>query len=526
MEKEHFQRRLAMWWRHILAVAAGLLGRPPVEAVNSSQFKTCSQSGFCARQRAYAGSPTHRWIVPSASIRLEEGDTALRWAIERDDGAVKLQSLLQIHQGGILRIRIDEPSRRVVRYRSAPNDIVLDNDLQNTRLSYQLDGAKSLLTVLGGDGGGDGAVTVQVKLDEFSLSILRNDGTRLFGVGQQGFFNVESSGRPEDETFQRWTDSQPYGLQSLGVDVSFYGSTHLMGLPEHATSLALKSTRSLVSADDDKDSVAPSLSSSVATPVATPYTEPYRLYNLDVFEYELDSPAALYGTIPVLWGVEAGNPHSARGLFWNNPSESWIDVYDHGSFDEGRMAHFISESGIIDVLFFTGPQVADILSQYYRVTGKPFMPPLFSLGYHQCRWNYMSQEDLLEVNANLDAHQIPADVLWLDIEHTNGKCYFTWNKETFPDPVKMQEELVGRELVLIVDPHLKKDDGYALYSQIAAEPKLGVVGKEGSGLFEGDCWPGQSVWPDFINPLTRIWWRKQFLLTNPTVRQLLLIIPL
>jgi len=29
-------------------------------------------------------------------------------------------------------------------------------------------------------------------------------------------------------------------------------------------------------------------------------SEPYRLYNLDVFEYELDSRMALYGSIPVL----------------------------------------------------------------------------------------------------------------------------------------------------------------------------------------------------------------------------------
>ena len=29
-------------------------------------------------------------------------------------------------------------------------------------------------------------------------------------------------------------------------------------------------------------------------------SEPYRLYNLDVFEYELDSRMALYGSIPVM----------------------------------------------------------------------------------------------------------------------------------------------------------------------------------------------------------------------------------
>jgi len=29
-------------------------------------------------------------------------------------------------------------------------------------------------------------------------------------------------------------------------------------------------------------------------------TDPYRLYNLDVFEYELHNPMALYGSVPYL----------------------------------------------------------------------------------------------------------------------------------------------------------------------------------------------------------------------------------
>ena len=43
------------------------------------------------------------------------------------------------------------------------------------------------------------------------------------------------------------------------------------------------------------------------------YSDPYRLYNLDVFEYELDSPMALYGHVPVLYahGVKDGKGVSA-----------------------------------------------------------------------------------------------------------------------------------------------------------------------------------------------------------------------
>lgn len=43
--------------------------------------------------------------------------------------------------------------------------------------------------------------------------------------------------------------------------------------------------------------------------------------------------------------------------------------------------------------------------------------------YHQCRWNYNDEADTLAVDAGFDEHDIPYDVIWLDIEHTDGKRY-------------------------------------------------------------------------------------------------------
>ena len=59
------------------------------------------------------------------------------------------------------------------------------------------------------------------------------------------------------------------------------------------------------------------------------------------------------------------------------------------------------------------------------------------------------------------------DVMWLDIEHTDGKRYFTWDSRKFPDPVGMTNELSarGRKLVTIVDPHIKRDSNYAFYQE-------------------------------------------------------------
>ncbi len=74
-------------------------------------------------------------------------------------------------------------------------------------------------------------------------------------------------------------------------------------------------------------------------------------------------------------------------------------------------------------------------------TGYQALPPLFSLGYHQCRWNYEDEADVKAVDAGFDLHGIPYDVIWLDIEHTKGKRYFTWDSDLFPNPAELQHYL-------------------------------------------------------------------------------------
>lgn len=91
-------------------------------------------------------------------------------------------------------------------------------------------------------------------------------------------------------------DSRPYGNAGVSFDLTFEGALNAYGLPEHASSLALQ---------DTKDG------------------EPYRLYNLDVFEYEVDSRMALYGAVPL---VLAQDKAKSTGAFFLNTAEMFIDV--------------------------------------------------------------------------------------------------------------------------------------------------------------------------------------------------------
>lgn len=291
-----------------------------------------------------------------------------------------------------------------------------------------------------------------------------------------------------EERFQSHTDPKLRGPESAGADISFPFADHIYGIPERTTRFSLEDT---VDAEGNVVS------------------EPYRLYNLDVFEFELDKPLGLYGSIPFL---TARNGKDACGMVWMNSAETYVDV--RGTKEPvGKATHWYSETGAIDIYLIPGPTPGDVFKQYLRLTGKPAIPQRFALGYHQCRWNYRDEEDSKAVDAGFDERDIPYDVLWLDIEHTDGKRYFTWDYSRFPDPTALQNHIAsrGRKMVTIVDPHVKRDNKYSLH-RFATERNYYVMKPDGKP-FDGWCWPGSSSYFDFASPEIRAAFAGRF---NPT----------
>uniref|UniRef100_A0AAR2JHA8 Glycoside hydrolase family 31 N-terminal domain-containing protein n=1 Tax=Pygocentrus nattereri TaxID=42514 RepID=A0AAR2JHA8_PYGNA len=295
------------------------------------------------------------------------------------------------------------------------------------------------------------------------------------------------------ENFKQFRDIKANGPSSVGIDLSLHGFTNVYGLPEHADSLRLKDTSG---------------------------SEPYRLYNLDVFGYKINRRLGLYGSVPLL---VAHKPDRTLGVFWLNASETLVDLQysNHEEGDNGPTVKWsrlspetnvswVSESGQIDCFLLLGPSPAQVFSQYAQLTGYQALPPLFSLGYHQCRWSYDDEEDVKSVDAGFDLHAIPYDVIWLDIDHTERKRYFTWDSKLFPNPIDMQLHLQRkkRKLVVINDPHIKADPHWPFF--FAARDGHHFVNDRDGNVYYGTCWPGNSCYLDFSSSRTRSWYASQF----------------
>lgn len=407
-----------------------------------------------------------------------------------------------MYNNGVLRLKIDENYSDAISKRrfQVPDVLLPDLDDRKLYLSRFVEKTTDFSVVFL-----TSELEAVIKHDPFEI-VVRDSNSKskdpILSLNSYGLFDFETlrpkkEGEDWEERFRSHTDSRPNGPQSISFDLSFHGAEFMYGIPEHGSEkLELQYTRG------------PGVEDS----------EPYRLFNLDVFEYLHESPFGLYGSIPYM--ISHGEKYSSA-FFWLNAAEMQIDVLSPGWNEEEKNNNgkrvdtfWMSEAGIVDAFFMVGSKPKDVLRQYASLTGTQAMPQEFALGYHQCRWNYRDEEDVANVDSGFDEHDIPYDVLWLDIEHTDGKKYFTWDSTLFPNPKEMQNKLSskGRHMVTIVDPHIKRDDSYYIHKE--AKEK-GYYVKDSSGSdYDGFCWPGPSSYLDVLNPEIREWWGGKFSFEN------------
>jgi len=531
----------------------------PGMCVKREDFKTCSQSGFCTRQRAYANlvdktstnsASPYRVIPNTIEFNKNEGYITAKviktTSVASPDvppaGAI-FNIKLDLLKSGSVRMNFGEAEDDIkTRFDVAP--IVLDNNTPETFKNAKSSENNNENIVSYTFGEKDNETTIVITLNPLKIELLK-EGEVVLAFNQNGYFNFEEhrhkdspqsdnndentanentankegNDNPEanaesnteatqelseeekqkqeeiknliedvqkdmwEESFKSNTDSKPYGPESIGFDITFTGFKNVYGIPQHTGPLNLKTTRNNN---------------------GNGYSEPYRLYNLDVFEYEIDSPMAIYGAIPFMLGHKR---NTSAGVLFVNSSEMWVDVEQD---DDSTHTHWMAESGKMDIFFFVGKNPKDVVKKYMNITGKPQLPQYFAIAYHQCRWNYNDEADVLSVDSKFDEYGIPYDVLWLDIEHTDGKRYFTWDYTKFPDPEKLQRKLgsKGRKMVTIVDPHIKVDNDYYVYKE--AKDQDFFVHNNNDQPFDGWCWPGSSSWIDYLNPKAFNWYTEQY----------------
>ncbi|MBD1428160.1 glycoside hydrolase family 31 protein [Sphingobacterium litopenaei] len=221
-------------------------------------------------------------------------------------------------------------------------------------------------------------------------------------------------------------------------------------------------------------------------------------WNSDTYSYAFNQEP-LYKTIPFYLGVTGGD---AYGIFFDNTFKTYFDF----AAEHNDQTSFWSEGGELQYYYIHGPQLIDVVKRYHELTGTHFLPPLWAIGYHQCRWSYYPEANVRHVAEQFRKREIPCDAIYLDIDYMDGYRCFTWNKKYFPDPKQMISDLAanGFKTVVMIDPGIKVDENYWVFKE-GQENKYFC--RRGDDYFmEGFVWPGRCQFPDYTNPKVREWW--------------------
>lgn len=232
------------------------------------------------------------------------------------------------------------------------------------------------------------------------------------------------------------------------------------------------------------------------------------LWNIDTPAYSVDGGSHLYQSHPWVMGVREDG--SAFGIIADNTWRQSISITDH-------QVTFESQGPAFRVVVIERESPRQLMKALVELTGTMSLPPLWSLGYQQCRFSYQPDTQVMEIADQLRKHQIPADVIWMDIDYMDGYKIFTFNPKEFSNPKKLNDYLHQHHFksVYMIDPGVKVEPGYFVDDQGTAGDYW-VKDKEGKP-FVGNVWPGPCHFPDFTRPEVRMWWAtlyKDFIATG------------
>ncbi|GAB4515609.1 MAG: hypothetical protein Tsb0013_20190 [Phycisphaerales bacterium] len=194
---------------------------------------------------------------------------------------------------------------------------------------------------------------------------------------------------------------------------------------------------------------------------------------------------------------------SAFGVLVDTTWRSSLDTED----PTGDGIIFQTEGPSPRVVTIDAPSPQEVVIALADITGQPFMPPMWSVGYHQSKYSYFPQSNVLDIANEFRTRQIPAEVIWMDIDYMDGFRNFTFNSSAFPNPAQLNSDLdaLNFQAVWMANCGQKVDGGWDVYQQMFAQ-NLAVKSPDQINDFWGQVWPGTSVWPDYTMQATRDWW--------------------
>ena len=194
------------------------------------------------------------------------------------------------------------------------------------------------------------------------------------------------------------------------------------------------------------------------------------------------------------------------GLFLDYPG---LVTFDIGYTHLNELSIEVPDCNL-DLYIITGASLLSIVNQFRKLIGPSYIPPYFAFGFGQSRWGYQNTADIKAVADGYQKHNLPLDMIYLDIDYMDHYKDFTINEERFPNfndfTAEMKER--GIHLIPIIDAGVKIEDGYSIYEEGKASGYF--CKKEDGSFFTAGVWPGRTHFPDMLNKEAREWFGSKY----------------
>ena len=194
------------------------------------------------------------------------------------------------------------------------------------------------------------------------------------------------------------------------------------------------------------------------------------------------------------------------GLFVDFPGKVYYDI----GYSRHDLLSFHTETPDYDLYLLSGGNENEICREFRTLIGRSYIPPKWAFGLAQSRWGYKTEEDVREVARQYKEHDLPLDMICMDIEYMQDYADFTVNKERFPDLTKLSADLKaqGIRLVPIIDAGVRVDPNDSTCTEGLEK---GYFCKKADGTpFVAAVWPGKAYFADFLRPEVREWFGHKY----------------
>ena len=194
------------------------------------------------------------------------------------------------------------------------------------------------------------------------------------------------------------------------------------------------------------------------------------------------------------------------GLFVDFPGKVYYDI----GYPRHDLFSFHTETPDYDLYLLSGGNENAICKEFRALIGRSYIPPKWAFGLAQSRWGYKTEEDVREVARQYKEHDLPLDMICMDIDYMQDYADFTVNKERFPDLAKLSADLKaqGIRLVPIIDAGVRIDPNDPTCTEGLEK---GYFCKKADGTpFVAAVWPGKAYFADFLRPEVREWFGHKY----------------